>query len=60
MTKSGECTPEPGSVPQRAELPVPKKFYERPLLREWGSILELTGGPKADIQDDDFSGSNGV
>jgi hypothetical protein len=60
MTKSDECTQELRSVPQLAELPPPKKIYDKPLLREWGSILELTGGPKADIQDDDFSGSNGV
>ena len=37
-----------------------RKFYESPRLRDWGSIVELTGGPRADTQDDDFSGSGAL
>lgn len=53
-----EAHPEPG-------LPFPgqgsaRKPYQSPELVEWGSLVELTRGPRADIQDDDFSGSGGV
>jgi len=34
-----------------------KKGYQSPSLMEWGSIVELTGGPGFDINDGDFSGS---
>jgi hypothetical protein len=37
-----------------------RKPYQSPVLVEWGSLVDLTRGPKADIQDDDFSGSGGV
>jgi hypothetical protein len=43
--------PEPG---------VPRKPYESPALREWGSIRELTAGAQFDIQDGDFTGSGGT
>lgn len=43
-----------------ADPSVRKKAYEPPALIEWGSIVELTHGPQADIQDDGFSGSGGV
>lgn len=59
MIKDAEANPgfEPGpsSQPEAA-----KKPYESPRLLEWGSLSELTAGPLADIQDDDFSGSGGV
>ena len=53
-----EADPEPG-------LPFPgqgsaRKPYQSPVLVEWGSLVELTRGPRADVQDDDFSGSGGV
>jgi len=35
----------------------PKKAYHPPTLVDWGSLLELTGGPAFDIQDGDFQGS---
>lgn len=38
----------------------PRKPYESPRLRDWGSIRELTGGPGFDISDGDFSGSGGT
>jgi hypothetical protein len=37
-----------------------KKSYEPPTLVEWGSIVDLTHGPFANIEDDGFSGSGGV
>lgn len=37
-----------------------RKPYERPVLLQWGSLLDITRGPAADIQDDGFSGSGGV
>lgn len=37
----------------------PKKVYHPPALVDWGSLLELTGGPLADIQDEGFTGSGG-
>ena len=45
--------PEPGAGSR-------KKAYAAPALIEWGTLVELTRGPAADIQDDGFSGSGGV
>ncbi len=49
----------------RPEAPIPKdsspkKAYHLPSLVDWGSLCELTGGPFADVQDDDFNGSGFV
>jgi hypothetical protein len=60
MTKDAETTPEPGSASPNSEHGPPRKGYQSPSLVEWGSLVELTRGPLADIQDDDFSGSGGV
>lgn len=59
MTKNAKPALEPGSVPLSPRHDTFRKPYQKPLLVEWGSIVELTGGPLQDIQDDDFSGSNG-
>ena len=41
--------------------PLPRrKPYQLPVLVEWGSIVDLTHGIEADIEDDGFSGSGGV
>lgn len=45
--------PEAGTGPR-------KKVYAAPVLVDWGTLVELTGGPAADIADDGFSGSGGV
>jgi hypothetical protein len=37
--------------------PAARKPYESPVLREWGSILELTAGGGFDVNDGDFTGS---
>jgi hypothetical protein len=37
-----------------------RKQYERPVLLQWGSLVDITRGPAADIQDDGFAGSGGV
>lgn len=60
MIKDTEKAPEPGSTSSSSTPGTPRKPYESPRLLEWGSILELTGGPLADVQDDDFSGSGAV
>lgn len=43
MTKDTETTQEPGSIFRSSEHSPPRKPYESPQLKEWGSILELTG-----------------
>ncbi len=43
MTKNTEMTEELGSIPQSSEHSPPRKPYESPQLKEWGSIAELTG-----------------
>ena len=60
MSQLKEPVVEPGSVREPAEPGSRGKPYEAPDLVEWGSIRELTAGPFADVQDDDFSGSNAV
>jgi hypothetical protein len=47
-------------LPVSAGSPPRRKPYQSPALVEWGSIVELTHGLQADIQDDGFSGSGGV
>lgn len=37
-----------------------KKDYQGPSLVDWGSLVELTGGPAFDINDCDFSGSGSI
>ena len=56
-SKGSEGDLEPGSPSPRQDPP--KKPYQSPALVEWGSIVEMTRGPLADTQDDDFSGSGG-
>jgi len=61
MTKDAETVSESGSsspTPEHCARP-PGKPYTSPLLLEWGSILELTGGQLAGTIDDGFSGSGG-
>jgi hypothetical protein len=60
MITGAEASPESGSVSSGTEHGPPKKRYQGPALVEWGSLVELTRGPRADVQDDDFSGSGGV
>ena len=50
----------PAVEPPLPQLSPPKKEYQSPSLLEWGSLVELTGGPFADIQDDDFTGSGSI
>jgi hypothetical protein len=42
---------------QLPEPSPPKKPYESPRLQEWGSIVELTGGPLGDATDAHGGGS---
>jgi hypothetical protein len=60
MTKGAEATPESGSASPCPEHGPPRNSYQTPVLVEWGSLVELTLGLGADVQDDDFSGSGGV
>ena len=57
MIKGAETTEEPGSVSPLFQAGSSRKAYRSPSLVEWGSLVELTGGPLADVQDDDFNGS---
>lgn len=59
MTKAAETASTPGPVTSSAESSLRLKPYESPLLREWGSILELTCGPTAGFKDAGFHGSSG-
>jgi hypothetical protein len=52
-SRSSSTTPDQCARP-------PGKPYTSPLLLEWGSIVELTGGPIAGTIDDGFSGSGGL
>ena len=50
-----ELEREPESRPTE---PCPaRKPYRCPQLEEWGSIVELTGGPAGDVTDVDGGGS---
>ncbi len=60
MNKKTESMPEERSSAPPFEHAPPRKRYESPRLQEWGSILELTGGPLSDITDVDNGGSTGV
>lgn len=60
MTKDTESRLETGATPKAPEHGPPRKPYTGPLLVEWGSILELTAGPFADVTDADVGGSGGV
>lgn len=53
-------SPDVGSVPQGSEPRVARKPYRSPVLRDWGSILELTAGIGFDLSDGDFTGSGGT
>lgn len=59
MTKTTEAIPKSGLIASSDEHAPPLKPYKSPLLREWGSILELTGGPTAGFKDAGFHGSSG-
>jgi hypothetical protein len=58
MIRNFEAKWEGSTLPQPAEQDL-KKPYESPLLRDWGSLLELTGGALADITDANFDGGSG-
>lgn len=60
MTKDTESRLEPGTTPEASEHAPPRKPYVGPVLVEWGSLLELTAGPFADVTDADVGGSGGV
>ena len=51
---------EAGSAPRCSEGRVVKRPYRSPVLREWGSLLELTAGFGFDLNDGDFTGSGGT
>jgi hypothetical protein len=57
MSKGANANPEPGPLSSGPEHGPPRAPYQPPVLVEWGLLVELTRGPLADIQDDDFSGS---
>jgi hypothetical protein len=57
MTKETETILKQGSTPARQEHAPPRKPYRSPCLQEWGSILELTGGPLSEDQDAENGGS---
>ncbi|MBW8873574.1 MAG: lasso RiPP family leader peptide-containing protein [Acidobacteria bacterium] len=59
MTKTPEAQESSSLVLQPDEKGSPRKPYESPVLMEWGSIVELTGGPFADITDEGFNGGSG-
>jgi hypothetical protein len=59
MIRDSEATPEPSPVPISG-TGLFRKPYQSPTLVEWGSLVELTQGTAADIQDDGFIGSGGV
>lgn len=59
MIKAAETTSRPELMASSAEHAPPRKPYESPLLKEWGSILELTCGPTAGFKDAGFHGSSG-
>jgi hypothetical protein len=59
MTDNFEATLDRGSLPVPAEHDPPRKPYDGPRLQEWGTLLELTGGPLADITDANFNGGSG-
>jgi hypothetical protein len=62
MTQDTETTVEPGSVLRSSENRPSRKRYEGPQLKEWGSILELTGAFLSGENDVDNlqTGSEGV
>jgi hypothetical protein len=57
MIKNSETTLKQGSLP--TENSPPRKPYEPPSLRVWGSLLEMTRGNLSDITDADFNGGSG-
>jgi hypothetical protein len=59
MIRDAEATQEAGSVPISGPG-LSRKPYQSPTMVEWGSLVELTQGLAADIQDDGFIGSGGV
>jgi len=57
MIRDTKTKPEHAPGTQLLEVCEPKKPYESPRLQEWGSIVELTGGPAGDATDADGGGS---
>jgi len=51
---------EQAPASKSAGLAAGRKPYERPVLLQWGTLVDITRGPAADTQDDGFSGSGGV
>jgi hypothetical protein len=52
--------PDPGSEGQRPPEVLAKKTYVSPELQEWGSVLDLTQGKKAQLQDSPAKGGSSV
>ena len=59
MTKIFEPTLERTTLPEPAGNELRRKPYESPLLRDWGSLLDLTAGHLSDLTDADFNGGSG-
>lgn len=59
MIDNIKTDPEPNSIRPSPERASPRKPYISPSLLEWGSIVDLTGGPLSGTVDDGFSGSGG-
>jgi hypothetical protein len=59
MTDNFDATLDRGSLPVSAEHELHRQPYESPLLREWGSLLEMTGGALSDLTDANFNGGSG-
>jgi hypothetical protein len=59
MIDNSKTDPESNSIRPSPERASPRKPYMSPSLLEWGSIVDLTGGPLSDINDDGFSSSGG-
>ncbi len=52
-------TPSNDSTPRRPEKrSTARKAYQAPQIFEWGSVLDLTQGPKSGGQDGGFEGSD--
>jgi hypothetical protein len=60
MIDSSKTDPESNSIRPSTERASPRKPYMSPSLLEWGSIVDLTGGPLFDVNDGDFSSSGGT
>jgi hypothetical protein len=60
MTNDNRAAWKPRSGTELPEPVAPRKPYHSPKLQDWGSIVELTGGPRFDFTDADFNGGSGA